>query len=133
MSTTDQNAKAAAPTKTMTAAREAELRRYFEPMTMPCGCVWLGKERSEWCAAHNKLRDGSMSVKYDVASDFAAAWRVLGIDPAEAIANHCWLAPSIQSTLSDVANSLERIATKIPAARKELQPIIDRLRRGEIE
>ncbi|HET6956745.1 MAG TPA: hypothetical protein VFI56_09190 [Vicinamibacterales bacterium] len=71
--------------------------------------------------------------KHDIAKDHAAAWRVLGIDPAEAIANHCWLAPSIQAMLSDVSKALERIATKVPAAQKELQPIIDQLRRGEIE
>lgn len=41
--------------KLMTEERYNELRPYFTPEIVPCGCVWLGSERVEICEAHEKV------------------------------------------------------------------------------
>jgi hypothetical protein len=39
----------------MSDERILELSRYFEESTLPCGCVFLGSERSEVCVDHEVL------------------------------------------------------------------------------
>jgi hypothetical protein len=58
-------------------------------------------------------------VKHDVVLDFAAAWRVLGIDPADAIANHL-LACSFVAVAPP-----RHFATRLPM----LQALVARLRK----
>jgi len=39
----------------MSAERSRELRAYFAPQELPCGCVYLGSERAAVCEAHDLL------------------------------------------------------------------------------